>query len=275
MSTQTTPPVPPTGTTSALVGAGPGRGAAVARRFAAEGFAIALLARTPSRLDDLVGSLRAGGTEARARAVDVRDRAALGEARQDAADDLGPVEVLQYSPAPEFLRPVLETGADGLVGPVETSVHGPAPTGTSSRAPAPAAPSAHPSPAAPTTTTSTTDALRVVVDLGDGAAVTGELDDSATARSLLQQLPLTLAFSDFAGQEKIAALPAPLSLDGAPARSDAPAMTIGYHTPSQSLVLYYDDVGTYGGIVPLGRLGDVGPLVARTGDFTATMRASG
>ncbi len=82
----------------------------------------------PSRLDDLLASLRADGTEARAYAVDVRDRAALSQALQAAGHDLGPVEVLQYSPkpAPEFLRPVLETGADDLVGPVETSVYGPA-----------------------------------------------------------------------------------------------------------------------------------------------------
>jgi hypothetical protein len=116
---------------------------------------------------------------------------------------------------------------------------------------------------------------QVVVDLGDGTEVTGELDGSATARSLLAQLPLTLQFTDFGGQEKIAALPAPLSLEGAPARSDAPALTIGYYAPSQSLVLYYEDVGTHGGIVPLGRLDEAGPVVARPDDFTATVRAAG
>ncbi len=127
MSTQTTSLVPATGTTFAVVGAGPGLGAAAARRFAAEGFAVALLARTPSRLDDLVASLRAGGADARAYGVDVRDRPALRATLQRVADDLGPVEVLQYSPkpSPQFLRPVLETGAHDLIGPVETSVYGP------------------------------------------------------------------------------------------------------------------------------------------------------
>ena len=170
-------------------------------------------------------------------------------------------------------------------GPGGNPVSGPASAGASSpsdlppagaaSASAPAAPSMPPGPAAPTTVPSAAEALRVVVDLGDGTQVTGELDGSATARSLLEQLPLTLAFRDFGGQEKIAALPAPLSLDGAPARSDAPALTIGYYTPSQSLVLYYEDVGSFGGIVPIGHLDDVGPLVARTEDFTATLRADG
>lgn len=127
MSTQTPRSVPATGTTFALVGAGPGLGAAAARRFAAEGFTVALLARTPSRLDAVVSGLRDGGTDARAYAVDVRDRPALQATLQRVADDLGPVEVLQYSPkpAPQFLRPVLETGAHDLIGPVETSVYGP------------------------------------------------------------------------------------------------------------------------------------------------------
>lgn len=116
---------------------------------------------------------------------------------------------------------------------------------------------------------------RVVVDLGDGTEVTGELDSSATARTLLAQLPLTLQVIDFGGEEKIATLPAALSLDGAPARSDAPALTIAYYTPSQSLVLYYDGVDTYPGIVPLGRLDDAGPVVARRDDFIATVRAAG
>jgi NADP-dependent 3-hydroxy acid dehydrogenase YdfG len=45
---------------------------------------------------------------------------------QRAADDLGPVEVLQYSPVPqrEFLRPVLETSLDDLAGAVEFSIYG-------------------------------------------------------------------------------------------------------------------------------------------------------
>lgn len=111
-------------TTLAIVGAGPGVGAAVARRFGREGFAVALISRHPERL---AADLAADGLTAQGFAADVRDRAALTSALDTAAATLGPIEVLQYSPIPqrEFLRPVLETTHDDLAAALEFSVHGP------------------------------------------------------------------------------------------------------------------------------------------------------
>ncbi|MCR6491967.1 SDR family oxidoreductase [Cellulomonas sp. P24] len=96
--------------TIAIVGAGPGLGAAVARRFGAEGFSIALISRDQVKLDGLAAELREGGVLARGYAADVLDPASLEAALARAADELGPVAVLQYSPLPsrEYLRPVLE-----------------------------------------------------------------------------------------------------------------------------------------------------------------------
>src|SRR4051812_89049 len=93
-------------TTIAIVGAGPGVGAAVARRFGREGVDVALVSRTQSNLDTLAAALTAEGVNARGFAGDVRDREALDRALTEAADTLGPIEVLQYSPLPhrEFLR---------------------------------------------------------------------------------------------------------------------------------------------------------------------------
>lgn len=115
-------------TTVAIVGAGRGLGAAVARRFGAEGFHIALLARHQERLDELATDLTAEGHTVRGYAADVRDRAALAAALDRAARDLGTIEVLEYSPLPhrDFLRPVLESTADDLLGAVEFSILGPA-----------------------------------------------------------------------------------------------------------------------------------------------------
>jgi len=48
----------------AIFGAGPGLGASIARRFAAEGFRVALVARRKDRLDALVDQLAAEGIEA-------------------------------------------------------------------------------------------------------------------------------------------------------------------------------------------------------------------
>ena len=111
----------------------------------------------------------------------------------------------------------------------------------------------------------------VLITFG-GTTVRGSLQDNAATASLLAQLPLQLSFSDFGGQEKIAQLPAPLSLDGMPPGSDAEPGTIGYYAPSQALVLYYDNVSYYNGIVPIGAFDDVATIrdaPAFTGTITA------
>ncbi|MFF2200899.1 SDR family NAD(P)-dependent oxidoreductase [Streptomyces sp. NPDC058145] len=111
----------------AIVGAGPGLGAAVARRFGREGYDVALIARDPRRLDDLVRELAADKVTARGFAADVRRPEELAAALKDAGSALGTVEVLQYSPVPhrDFMRPVLETRHRDLLGPIEFSVYGP------------------------------------------------------------------------------------------------------------------------------------------------------
>ena len=113
--------------TIAIVGAGAGLGAAVARRFGSEGFDIALISRNQSKLDQLATDLRQEGLTANGYAADVRDRRALTAALDRAARELGAVEVLQYSPIPqrEFLRPVLETTVEDLAAAVEFSIYGP------------------------------------------------------------------------------------------------------------------------------------------------------
>jgi len=114
-------------TTLAVIGAGTGLGAAVARRFGREGFAVALVSRTQAHVDELADELRAEGVEARGYAADVSDPAALTDALTRAAGELGPVEVVQYSPIPAktFLKPVLETSHDELAAALDFSVHGP------------------------------------------------------------------------------------------------------------------------------------------------------
>ncbi|MCG6567937.1 SDR family NAD(P)-dependent oxidoreductase [Tessaracoccus sp. ZS01] len=96
--------------TLAIVGAGPGLGAAVARRFGREGFSVALISRDQSKLDALASGLADGGVTARGYAADVRDAASLEAALSAAADELGPITALQYSPLPSrsYLEPVLD-----------------------------------------------------------------------------------------------------------------------------------------------------------------------
>jgi NAD(P)-dependent dehydrogenase (short-subunit alcohol dehydrogenase family) len=77
----------------AVVGVGPGNGAAIARRFAKEGYAVALLARGVETSDALAKEL--GG--ARAYACDVTDEAAVAAAFDAIAKDLGPVDAVVYN----------------------------------------------------------------------------------------------------------------------------------------------------------------------------------
>lgn len=94
----------------AIIGAGPGLGAAVARRFGREGFAVALIARDQSKLDGLAVELAEAGVTARGYAGDVREPATVERALALAADELGPITALQYSPLPsrDYLKPVLD-----------------------------------------------------------------------------------------------------------------------------------------------------------------------
>jgi hypothetical protein len=114
-------------------------------------------------------------------------------------------------------------------------------------------------------------ARSIVIEL-QGQRIAGELDGSATSASLLAQLPLTLAFRDHGGQEKLSQLPAPLDLEGAPEGSDAATLTIGYYAPDQSLVLYYRHVGYFNGIVPIGTYENTDAIENQVDGFAATIR---
>ncbi|WP_165063865.1 SDR family NAD(P)-dependent oxidoreductase [Marisediminicola senii] len=94
----------------AIIGAGPGLGAAVAQRFGREGFSIALISRSQPKLDDMAAELRGSGFAASGFAADVREPLALEDALARAAEELGPITALQYSPLPsrDYLKPVLE-----------------------------------------------------------------------------------------------------------------------------------------------------------------------
>ena len=95
--------------------------------------------------------------------------------------------------------------------------------------------------------------------------ITAQLADNPTARDLAAQLPLTLTFKDFNQVEKIAKLPRPLSLDGAPG-SDPDIRDIGYYAPSGDLVFYYGDVGYFNGIVGIGRFDTTMEQIEDQGD---------
>ncbi|MGY4857299.1 cyclophilin-like fold protein [Cryobacterium sp. AP23] len=114
-------------------------------------------------------------------------------------------------------------------------------------------------------------ATGIVIKVGD-QGIAGELDDSITAASLIAQLPLTLSFRDYGGHEKMAELPAALDVTVAPAESDAEPLTIGYYAPEQRLILYYDYVASFPGIIPIGSYEDTDAIENQTAEFSVTIR---
>ncbi|MDQ4113333.1 MAG: SDR family oxidoreductase [Actinomycetota bacterium] len=85
--------------TIAIVGAGAGMGQAIARVFGAHGYSVALIARTPAKVQALAKLLTEEGITAEAFPADVRDHHALTAALGAARARFGSIDVLEYSPA--------------------------------------------------------------------------------------------------------------------------------------------------------------------------------
>jgi NAD(P)-dependent dehydrogenase (short-subunit alcohol dehydrogenase family) len=105
--------------TLAIVGAGPGLGASIARRFGREGYRVAVLSRNPERLAALAGQLRRDGVDARPYPADVLEPQTLHDALTRAAGELGGIDMLEYSPAP---APADQAGPLAAVGAVDLTV---------------------------------------------------------------------------------------------------------------------------------------------------------
>src|SRR5256885_10766902 len=91
-----------------VVGVGPGNGAAFARRFAAEGHAVALLARSTKVTGELASAL----PTARAIACDVNDAGSISRAFEAVRRELGEVEVLVYNAGSGVWGTIEEARAD-------------------------------------------------------------------------------------------------------------------------------------------------------------------
>ncbi|GAB3274854.1 SDR family NAD(P)-dependent oxidoreductase [Kineosporia babensis] len=102
----------------AIVGAGSLMGRAIARRFAAGGFDVALIARNPGALKSIaddIPDVRTGIFPA-----DITDRKALSQALSEAEESLGPIEVLEFSPTPRPADLAVSPFTDAIGTTVET-----------------------------------------------------------------------------------------------------------------------------------------------------------
>ena len=105
-----------------VVGAGPGVGASVARRFGREGYSVVLLARRAERLGELSAALRAEGVDATGTDVDVIDDAALHRAVTEVGERFGRIDVLHFNPSVFRQKDPLTLTPDELLADVRLGV---------------------------------------------------------------------------------------------------------------------------------------------------------
>jgi short-subunit dehydrogenase len=92
--------------TIAIVGAGPGLGLSIAKKFGTNGFRAALIARSKDSLDQLVANLQSDDIEANGFVADVRNEQSIVDAFSAVKAHFGSVDVVEYSPiSMEFIPP--------------------------------------------------------------------------------------------------------------------------------------------------------------------------
>ncbi|HXQ12393.1 MAG TPA: SDR family NAD(P)-dependent oxidoreductase [Caulobacteraceae bacterium] len=120
--------------TIVVIGFGPGISSAVAERFGAEGFSVALVARSEERLASGVEALKANGVAAVAVQADASDPAAVRAAIASARGALGAITVLHWNAFggadagdlvtadPASVRGVFDVAVVGLLAAVQAAL---------------------------------------------------------------------------------------------------------------------------------------------------------
>jgi NAD(P)-dependent dehydrogenase (short-subunit alcohol dehydrogenase family) len=107
-----------------VVGIGPGVSAAVARRFAREGYAIAAIARRADALQEQVEAIKADGATAAGYAADSGDPASIAAALERIAAEMGDPDMLMYNAAGVRFKPLAELTADEFNADLRVSIGG-------------------------------------------------------------------------------------------------------------------------------------------------------
>jgi NAD(P)-dependent dehydrogenase (short-subunit alcohol dehydrogenase family) len=95
-----------------VLGVGPGLGASLARRFAREGYEVALMARNEEHLGPVQRSIEQQGGRARAVVADASDAASVTSALERVAHEMGAPEVFIYNAGAFQMGGILEVDAD-------------------------------------------------------------------------------------------------------------------------------------------------------------------
>ncbi|WP_088068151.1 SDR family NAD(P)-dependent oxidoreductase [Gottfriedia luciferensis] len=85
-----------------IVGAGPGLGMSIAKKFGKNGFRVALIARNEEKLNQLVIELEQLGIEAASFQADILSKAQISLAFAKIKEKYGFIDVVEYSPTPSI-----------------------------------------------------------------------------------------------------------------------------------------------------------------------------
>lgn len=111
--------------TAVIAGVGPGLGASLALRFAAEGCQVALLARSADYVADLADEIDAEQPgEALAVPTDISDREAVEDAFAATRDAFGPVDILVNHASAASWRGLLDAEPEGFRQALAVNVEG-------------------------------------------------------------------------------------------------------------------------------------------------------
>jgi NADP-dependent 3-hydroxy acid dehydrogenase YdfG len=115
-----------------VAGYGPGISSAVAEKFGAEGFQVAIVGRSADKLAAGVKALEAKGVKAAAFTADLGDPAAIGKMVEKVRSTFGPISVLEWTAftagnvagdlltsKPEEIRSIFEVSIVGLLAAVQ------------------------------------------------------------------------------------------------------------------------------------------------------------
>jgi NAD(P)-dependent dehydrogenase (short-subunit alcohol dehydrogenase family) len=91
-----------------VLGVGPGLGSAIARRFASEGFALGLMARTLEKLTPIQQEIENSGSQALSISVDATDPTSVADAFEQVRSQLGNPEVFIYNAGAFKMGGILE-----------------------------------------------------------------------------------------------------------------------------------------------------------------------
>ena len=95
-----------------IAGVGEGLGKSLARRFASEGYATVLVARTAERLASIADDIEAEGGRGVAYVADLREESAVTKLFEDVEKELGPISIAVFNTGANYRNSILDMPAD-------------------------------------------------------------------------------------------------------------------------------------------------------------------